>query len=615
MEAFNGYDIDKLLNAIYTGLITEYRLPNGVYERTYESLINAVVEGFAKEVVYNTPNYYLLKGLKNNIYFFSAAKTFQQVRELKGAMVEGDNIISFNDFRKKAETIFKTYNENYLRTEYDTSIGQAQIASKWADTFEDKELFPYMEYSAVIDSRTSEICRKFDGIILPLDDPFWKKYSPLNHFNCFTPETPILTPNGWVRIDEIKKGQLVIGGSGKSHTVNAVHINTIEDEIISISIKNNTISSTKNHRFLTLNGWKRAENIVTDDIIIQNIEIGFFNKAICTINNLGVILRYGAMSFIRKWKPRAINAFNTYIEVRDKNIDKFSVNKVVTDTNDTIRSKEVKKDLFAFGKFFSILKKSSWVTIISVYSFLICLFSNFLIKHGIKLFHSFRSIWSSFSKRWMRIVVSPFDKFFGSVIFSFGGIYPLGFNSFASSSWSETEFFKPLQNGGVINTPSFANHSKSKKLIEVEGAEGFAKGNPLNSFNSLFSFCFHSFFNRKFVLVKKLENINYSGQIYNLSVNIDESYITNVGVVHNCRCQLLKVDKYEHPRLATKKQIQEGIKHAKDNGMQDVFEMNPYFDHQIFSKKHPYFSVPSQYKELAKNNFNLPIPHETETNK
>jgi hypothetical protein len=58
------------------------------------------------------------------------------------------------------------------------------MAVLWDQIENTKDIFPYLEYKAVIDSKTSEICKPLDGVILKVDDPFWSKYSPLNHFNC-----------------------------------------------------------------------------------------------------------------------------------------------------------------------------------------------------------------------------------------------------------------------------------------------------------------------------------------------------------------------------------------------------------------------------------------------
>lgn len=115
---------------------------------------------------------------------FSGAKTYQQIKEMSGLLVQGDHIASFTDFRKGAREIFDLYNETWLRTEYDTAIGQAQNAVKWNQIARDVDTLPILEYDAVMDANTSEICRPLNGIRLPVGHALWKRYAPLNHFNC-----------------------------------------------------------------------------------------------------------------------------------------------------------------------------------------------------------------------------------------------------------------------------------------------------------------------------------------------------------------------------------------------------------------------------------------------
>jgi SPP1 gp7 family putative phage head morphogenesis protein len=40
------------------------------------------------------------------------------------------------------------------------------------------------EYSAILDSRTTEICNRLDGTRAKKDDPIWDRITPSNHFNC-----------------------------------------------------------------------------------------------------------------------------------------------------------------------------------------------------------------------------------------------------------------------------------------------------------------------------------------------------------------------------------------------------------------------------------------------
>ena len=47
-----------------------------------------------------------------------------------------------------------------------------------------KKARPFRRFSAVMDSRTTEICAALDDTVLPADDPFWAKHNPPLHFNC-----------------------------------------------------------------------------------------------------------------------------------------------------------------------------------------------------------------------------------------------------------------------------------------------------------------------------------------------------------------------------------------------------------------------------------------------
>jgi len=183
MDPFKDYNKERLFELIYTGVVTLKKLPKGLFNRTLKHLVNGLMEGINLE--YDFKDEVLLKELRTNLYLFSGAKTEVQVMDMIGTMVgEDGKILPYNKFKKLADIKFEQYNKNYLRTEYDTAIGQGQMVSKWDDIMSKKEHFNYLEYDAILDGRTSDLCRHFDGITLPVDDKFWKTYSPLNHFNC-----------------------------------------------------------------------------------------------------------------------------------------------------------------------------------------------------------------------------------------------------------------------------------------------------------------------------------------------------------------------------------------------------------------------------------------------
>jgi len=81
----------------------------------------------------------------------------------------------------------------------------------------------------------------------------------------------------------------------------------------------------------------------------------------------------------------------------------------------------------------------------------------------------------------------------------------------------------------------------------------------------------------------------------------------------NCLCIVLQEDS----DATLTPEVEKNDTFDKVNAeMSDTFKMNPGKDKEIFSRDHPYFDIPKKDIELAKNNFNLPIPSvESETGK
>lgn len=184
---YSDEQIEGLIAAIFSQKVTIYNLPEGLYRATADYLKKGLYKGFGKtlaEVKFGGPDYALLKKLRENIYIFSAAKTFHQVRDINDAIIKDDRVVPFNEFKKEADKIFKQYNDNWLKSEYDTAIAQARNAESWQTFEREKQQFQMLRYNAVIDEVTCKICSPLDKITLPVDHPFWKKFMPQNHFSC-----------------------------------------------------------------------------------------------------------------------------------------------------------------------------------------------------------------------------------------------------------------------------------------------------------------------------------------------------------------------------------------------------------------------------------------------
>ncbi|MES2382618.1 MAG: phage minor head protein [Bacteroidota bacterium] len=191
MLGLTDEEIDDIFKGIYSGKINPENLPENLYASIAEKLKEGVYKGYGgslksieSSLGYGSAPSELLKNLRENIYLFAGAKTFHQMEDMRGLLTENGKVLTYSEFKKKAQETYKLYNETWMESEYNTAIGQAESARMWADIEQDKELFPFLRYIAVMDLNTSTICRPLNDIILPVDDKFWSTFMPLNHYNC-----------------------------------------------------------------------------------------------------------------------------------------------------------------------------------------------------------------------------------------------------------------------------------------------------------------------------------------------------------------------------------------------------------------------------------------------
>lgn len=183
---YTDKEIEQLLSGIYNGTITEYNIPNSLYRAIADHLRNGVYEGFGATLkTVSGVDLEMLTELRTNVYMFGAAKSFQELREISSLLVgEDGKLISRSKFNQLGREKYDLWNNDWGNTEYNTAVGQAQMAAQWQEIERTKGVVPYLRYSAIIDPNTSTICRPLDGIIAKVDDKIWDKITPLNHFNC-----------------------------------------------------------------------------------------------------------------------------------------------------------------------------------------------------------------------------------------------------------------------------------------------------------------------------------------------------------------------------------------------------------------------------------------------
>ena len=94
-----------------------------------------------------------------------------------------------------------------LRTIFETNLKTAYAAGRYQQIQDTKDDFPYLMYDAVKDDRTREEHLAWDGLVLPVDDPWWKTHYPPNGWNCRC---------SVIQVDERTLGQLGKSGPDKA---------------------------------------------------------------------------------------------------------------------------------------------------------------------------------------------------------------------------------------------------------------------------------------------------------------------------------------------------------------------------------------------------------------
>ncbi len=116
-----------------------------------------------------------------NLFHFSAAKTLAEVQELNRLFRESK---SYHEFYKKAEQVVDKFNKTWQKTEYETAILISEAHDNYYRLIAKTKLFPYWEYKTAGDDKVRPEHEALDGVILPANDPRWKKIFPPNGWKC-----------------------------------------------------------------------------------------------------------------------------------------------------------------------------------------------------------------------------------------------------------------------------------------------------------------------------------------------------------------------------------------------------------------------------------------------
>ncbi|GHV66961.1 hypothetical protein FACS1894199_11460 [Bacteroidia bacterium] len=172
---------DRVLEALkngYTGIHPD------IYNTYADNLRKAVTSVPAKE---GSSYYDVQQQMKANVSRFAAYKAWQATRKIEQQRADKNGVErSEVEFKRYGKIVLNAYNR-YQVAEYNTSIARARTAKQWVDFNSDdvkNKLYPSLKWLPSRSADLREAHKKFYGLVLPKNHPFWLKNQPGNLWNC-----------------------------------------------------------------------------------------------------------------------------------------------------------------------------------------------------------------------------------------------------------------------------------------------------------------------------------------------------------------------------------------------------------------------------------------------
>ncbi|MGQ0739129.1 MAG: phage minor head protein [Bacteroidota bacterium] len=191
----DGDDMERAILSMLNEIWKEKGMPTGLINREVTTLISeklwaGVSKGFQAtldSIDWDTPDWNMLASLQRDVWHFSSAKNYTELRQLSGALIGPDGKLrTRSEWMNEAIKINNRAVTQHLSAEYELAVTSSQMAGKWVDIQADKDIFPLLSFDVVMDGRTTEICTNLNGVVVPVDHPYVKTYYPPNHFGCRT---------------------------------------------------------------------------------------------------------------------------------------------------------------------------------------------------------------------------------------------------------------------------------------------------------------------------------------------------------------------------------------------------------------------------------------------
>lgn len=198
----------RLAKLIHSGKLKNGQIDQKLLKQTAKLLTQAVLKGYnvVADDEQSDADKDLVKKFNDNVYVFSSAKTYDQLKQASELLHDAKgNIRPFSEFKNDFMQLHETYNVRYLAAEYEHAVATSQMGANWLRL----DLEGMGKYATAGDDRVRDAHKQLDGIIAPWKSPFWKTNYPPNDWGCRcdafdAPDGSVKTDISSISLPEIK---------------------------------------------------------------------------------------------------------------------------------------------------------------------------------------------------------------------------------------------------------------------------------------------------------------------------------------------------------------------------------------------------------------------------
>lgn len=157
-----------------------------LYEAARDTFRRALEEGYPMEETEDADRLFH-EALKNDAGVFAAFRTHRMQNDIASQLTDDEGKLKeWRQFRDDAEAVIGTYNNHWLRTEYDTAVLRARYAADWKRFSRNADILPNLKWMPTTSADPDVFHMEYwrIGLTLPKTHPFWKSHHPHDRWGC-----------------------------------------------------------------------------------------------------------------------------------------------------------------------------------------------------------------------------------------------------------------------------------------------------------------------------------------------------------------------------------------------------------------------------------------------